>query len=155
MFRRQGGSGQQEPSEKGAKSDHMNLHKEPGGLFYIALYSADVQIEHTPEFWLNIKRKYVASGSLKRHFMDWWYVWNFIMNKNIFQFSTFLKRAQEYKKNRGMSIFTDIRDWMGGWPMEFVYDADAIKFCEDMGFKLINMATGEANSEFLFQNEEN
>jgi len=57
---------------------------------------------------------------------------------------------REYKKNRGMNIFTDIRDWLGGWPMEFVYDADAIKFCENLGFRLEKIATGEANTEFLF-----
>lgn len=47
---------------------------------------------------------------------------------------------------------TDIRDWLGGWPMEFVYDDDVISFCEKLGFKLEKIATGEANSEFLFKN---
>jgi len=122
----------------------------PGGSFYIALYAADVQIDPTPEFWLDIKRKYVNSGWTKRRMMDWWYVWRFQMNKDIRRFPVFLKRMREYKKNRGMDIFTDIRDWLGGWPMEFVYDKDAIDFVEKLGFKLEKIATGEANSEFLF-----
>jgi len=37
--------------------------------------------------------------------------------------------------------------------MEFVLDADAISFCEKLGFKLKNLATGEANTEFLFVRE--
>lgn len=122
----------------------------PGGLFYIALYSADVQIDPTPEFWLDIKKKYVTSSWLTRRIMDIWYVWRFEMNKRLSNLPVFLRNMRDYKKNRGMSKFTDIRDWLGGWPMQFVYDADAIKFCENMGFKLEKIATGEANTEFLF-----
>ncbi len=122
----------------------------PGGLFYIALYSADLQKNPTPEFWLDVKRKYVASGWFQRRMMDWWYVWRFQMNKNLLKLPEFLRRMREYKKNRGMNIFTDIRDWLGGWPMEFVYDKEAIDFVEKRGFTLERIATGEANSEFLF-----
>lgn len=122
----------------------------PGGLFYIALYSADVQIDPPPQFWLDIKRKYVSSGWLTRRYMDLWYVWRFQMHRNPMLLPVFLKRMYEHKKNRGMNIFTDIRDWLGGWPMEFVHDAEAIEFCEKMGFRLEKIATGEANTEFLF-----
>ena len=50
-----------------------------------------------------------------------------------------------------MDLMTDVRDWLGGWPMEFVYDADATAFCEGLGFKLEKISTGEANTEFLFR----
>ena len=122
----------------------------PGGLLYIALYSADVQVDPPAEFWLDIKRKYVASGWLHRRQMDLWYIWRFYMNRRIWNLPRFFMRIREYEKGRGMSLFTDVRDWLGGWPMEFVYDADAIAFCEGLGFKLKRLATGEANSEFLF-----
>ncbi len=122
----------------------------PGGLFYIALYSADVQVDPPPEFWLDVKKKYVSSGWLKRRYMDLWYVWRFEINRNPLLLPMFLKKVKEYKKSRGMNVFTDIRDWLGGWPMEFVYDEDAIKYCENLGFRLENIATGEANTEFLF-----
>lgn len=124
-----------------------------GGLFYIALYSADVQVDPTPEFWLDVKRRYVAAGWLRRRWMDLWYVWRFQMGRKLSALPAFLARMREYKKNRGMNIFTDIRDWLGGWPMEFVYDADAIRFCENLGFRLEKIATGEANTEFLFVRE--
>ena len=50
-----------------------------------------------------------------------------------------------------MNMLTDIRDWLGGWPMQFVWDAEAVKFVEDRGFRLKKIATGEANTEFLFE----
>jgi 2-polyprenyl-3-methyl-5-hydroxy-6-metoxy-1,4-benzoquinol methylase len=125
----------------------------PGGLFYIALYSADVQKDPPPEFWLKVKQKYVTSGLFTRRCMEFWYVWRFEMYKKIYYFPIFIRNTIEYKKNRGMNKWTDIRDWLGGWPMEFVYDADAIKFCHKLGFRLENIATGHANTEFLFIRE--
>jgi len=123
----------------------------PGGLFYIALYSADVQKNPPPEFWLQVKQKYVNSGWLVRRWMDWWYVWRFMMHRNPTLIPVVLKRMRDHSKTRGMNMFTDIRDWLGGWPMEFVWDADAIKFCEQRGFILREILTGEANTEFLFE----
>ena len=123
----------------------------PGGLFYLALYSADVQIDPPPQFWLDVKQKYVSSGKLYRRFMEAWYIWRFQMNRNIFLLPQLIKIMISYRKNRGMNMLTDIRDWLGGWPMEFVRDADAILFCKDLGFHLENIATGQANTEFLFK----
>jgi hypothetical protein len=48
-----------------------------GGIFYVALYSADVQSDH--EFWLNVKKEYNQAGPFKRRRMFWWYVWNYVM----------------------------------------------------------------------------
>ncbi|MCF8048515.1 MAG: hypothetical protein K9L19_13280, partial [Desulfarculaceae bacterium] len=121
---------------------------------YIALYSADVQIDPPPEFWLEIKRKYVSSGRWTRRRMELWYVWRFMMDKDWQKLRDVWRRAQEYKNQRGMNLFTDIRDWLGGWPMQFVHDADAVAFCEDLGFALEKMATGKANTEFLFRRHE-
>jgi 2-polyprenyl-6-hydroxyphenyl methylase/3-demethylubiquinone-9 3-methyltransferase len=122
----------------------------PGGLFYIALYSADVQKDPKPEFWLDVKRKYVAGGSFTRRMMELWYIWRFMMARQPSRLSSVLNTMRQYKKNRGMNMMTDIRDWLGGWPMEFVYDKDANDFVTKMGFELKNIATGEANTEFLF-----
>ena len=125
-----------------------------GGLFYIALYAADVQLNPPPQFWLDVKKKYVSSSWLTRTFMDWWYVWRFVMGKDLRRVPEFLQRRRDHKKTRGMDIMTDIRDWLGGWPMEFVYDNDVIDFCKKHSFRLENITTGEACTEFLFVKEE-
>lgn len=124
-----------------------------GGILYIALYSADVQIDPPPQFWLDVKRKYVSAGPVTRRWMELWYIWRFQMHGNPLLFPLFVQRWWSYKKNRGMNIFTDIRDWLGGWPMEFVYDADVVVFCQRLGFRLENIAIGHANTEFLFVRE--
>jgi 2-polyprenyl-6-hydroxyphenyl methylase/3-demethylubiquinone-9 3-methyltransferase len=123
----------------------------PGGLLYIALYSADVHKDPPPEFWLEVKQRYVRSGLLARRRMDWWYVWRFMMNRNPVRLPLVLWQVFKRSRTRGMNIFTDIRDWLGGWPMQFVWDAEAVKFVEDRGFRVKEIVTGEANTEFLFE----
>lgn len=131
--------------------EHAATRVPASGLFYIALYSADVQVDPPPEFWLDVKRRYIAASPLLRRRMELWYVWRFGMNRQVAALPVVIKRAIEYRKNRGMSYMTDIRDWLGGWPMEFVKDADAVQFCERLGLSLVKIKTGEANTEFLFR----
>jgi SAM-dependent methyltransferase len=119
-----------------------------GGMFYLALYAADVQTD--PEFWLRIKREYNEASEWKRRKMVWWYVWVYMMNKNVLAFPHVLWRMARHRMTRGMSLFVDIRDWLGGWPMEFTYDADVIKFLDERGFSMKNIKTGQACTEFLF-----
>jgi 2-polyprenyl-6-hydroxyphenyl methylase/3-demethylubiquinone-9 3-methyltransferase len=119
-----------------------------GGLFYIALYSADT--EKTPEFWLDVKRRYNAASAWGKRRMVWWYVWNYMLYRDVKQLPRFLSRIARYRMSRGMSLFVDVRDWLGGWPMEFTHDQDVVEFLGKRGFALENIKAGEANTEFLF-----
>lgn len=123
----------------------------PGGLLYLALYSADVQIDPPPEYWLDIKRQYVAASPWRRRRMELAYLWRFRLNRKPWRLPSLFLQARRYKKSRGMNYMTDVRDWLGGWPMEFCYDADVVRFVTaESGFKLEKMKTGQANTEFLF-----
>ena len=119
-----------------------------GGLFYIALYSADAQQD--PEFWLDVKRKYNAASAWQKHQMVWWYVWNYMLYRDLRRLPEFISWMARYRRTRGMSLFVNVRDWLGGWPMEFTHDQDVIEFLRKRGFALENINSGEANTEFLF-----
>jgi 2-polyprenyl-6-hydroxyphenyl methylase/3-demethylubiquinone-9 3-methyltransferase len=120
------------------------------GFFFIALYSADVQPMR--EFWLDVKREYNRAGPLKRQYMVLWYIWRFGMGKRFRHLPDVVRQILDYRFSRGMNYFTDVRDWLGGWPMEFANDQDVVDLLEgEYDFKLINVKTGEACSEFLFQ----
>lgn len=119
------------------------------GLLYIALYSEDVQTD--PQFWLELKQKYNRASPIGRLKLEWWYIWTYLMGRNLRYFPDLLRHIVRYRLSRGMSQFADIRDWLGGWPMQFTRDADVIKFLEERGFSLTNIKTGEACSEFLFR----
>ncbi|UCI07148.1 class I SAM-dependent methyltransferase [Mesorhizobium sp. B1-1-8] len=124
----------------------------PGGLFFIALYSSNV-VQPSAEFWLDVKRRYNAAGTWKRRQMEGWYVWRFGLGGSPLRLPQLLKRISEKKRGRGMSYMTDVRDWLGGWPMEFADDQAVVDFLkEKFDFELVRMSTGEACTEFLFRN---
>jgi 2-polyprenyl-6-hydroxyphenyl methylase/3-demethylubiquinone-9 3-methyltransferase len=121
-----------------------------GGIFYIALYAKDVQPE--ADMWLRVKKEYVENGWLKRRQLEWWYIWTYMLGKDAKRLPEFFKRMSEHRKTRGMDLMTDIRDWLGGWPMEFAGDQETVDLLEgECGFRLVNVSTGEACSEFLFE----
>jgi len=117
------------------------------GEMYLALYSLDVQPR--AEFWLNVKQAYVKAGKLKRLYMEQWYFFKFVYNSN---FVLHLKGrlGKGPKRARGMDLLTDVRDWLGGWPMEFVLDQEVVDFVEKKGFTLTNIDKGKACTEFMF-----
>jgi SAM-dependent methyltransferase len=120
------------------------------GTFYVALYSADVQAD--PEFWLKVKKEYNSAGPWKRWRMEWWYVWAHVMYRRPWRLPDLVKRIVQHRLRRGMSFFADLRDWLGGWPMQFVCDRDVIDFLEKKcGFNLANIKRGQACTEFVFR----
>lgn len=112
---------------------------------YLALYSLDVQ-PHA-QYWLDKKLMYVNSNRLKRNLMELWYILKYVRP------AVYLKILFGIgeKRTRRMEFLTDVRDWLGRWPMEFVYDAEVIKFVEDREFDLENINKGEACTEFFFK----
>lgn len=124
----------------------------PKSLVYLALYTDDF-LKEPGGFWLQKKYRYNHSSRFRKKLMELWYIWNYTIPENQrFKLVVFLKRIMNYKTSRGMSFYTDVKDWLGGWPMEFAKTKDTVKFCEDkFDLELINLSTGEANSEYLFK----
>ena len=80
------------------------------------------------------------------------YVLRYLLIPHLIRLQNPLKVIRDYKKNRGMSYFNDIKDWLGGYPYEFARPEEIIFFCKDkLGLELINLKTGEANTEYLFK----
>ena len=137
----------------------------PNGLFALALYSYTAYQNNTvfgqptPEEWLVIKKNYVDGGSQVRRRLIREYIWRRYFSRaggnpltlaacawNLFS------RWNAYNKNsRGMNFFTDIKDWLGGWPMEFMSEKACLAFAKDAGLELLRMQTGRGNSEYLFR----
>ncbi|MBL0672685.1 class I SAM-dependent methyltransferase [Aeromonas hydrophila] len=121
----------------------------PGGLMYIALYDSDVSAE-SPEFWCRIKQRYTSSSVAVRRIYEAWYVARFVLHYNPFRLGHLLKQVREYKKNRGMDFYHDVKDWLGGWPMEYTRIYDVVPFLLARKMKLLRTKVGEANTEYLF-----
>ena len=64
-----------------------------------------------------------------------------------------LKRYTEYKKSRGMSYFTDLLDWLGGYPFEVAKPEAVFDFFCNRGFEMVKLHTvggGLGCNEFVF-----
>lgn len=123
----------------------------PGGIFYLALYTYEAHVDPTPEFWLEIKRHYNEVGWLGKRYLELWYFFRFILKPDWKGGQNTLKRIRDYKKSRGMSMYTNLKDWLGGWPMEFAKIQDVKSFCGGtLQLSLLKEKHGEANSEYLY-----
>jgi 2-polyprenyl-6-hydroxyphenyl methylase/3-demethylubiquinone-9 3-methyltransferase len=119
----------------------------PQGRMYLALYSLDVQ--PNAGYWLTTKEKYVNSSPVKKRIMEQRYLYTYYYGSSVLKYLSGLFK-KEKGRTRGMELMTDVRDWLGGWPMEFVLDDEVVNFVERLGFQLTNVKKGEACTEFLF-----
>jgi SAM-dependent methyltransferase len=126
----------------------------PGGVFYVALYTSGVCLP-SDEFWLDVKRRYNRSGWFGRRKIEIWYILrdlNYVRSSGV--------GIRQWVRNymhqgmRGMEYYTNARDWVGGWPMEFSKIEEVKSFACHLGLKLINIETGELNTEYLFRRPE-
>lgn len=125
------------------------LHKT--SVFYIALYSKEAYVSPPYEYWLDIKREYNYAGPLKKLWMEWVYAWRNSI-RGLLRGKNPLAYIRAYKQSRGMSYWHDIRDWLGGYPMEFAGNKETELFGrEKLGLELIHIKAGEGNTEFLFR----
>lgn len=83
--------------------------------------------------------------------MELWYIWKFMLGGSVRNLFALLTRMRDYKQSRGMALYNDVKDWLGGWPMEFAKRADVKAWAERNNLEMLAMKTGEANTEYLFR----
>lgn len=120
-------------------------------LLYIALYDYDIQVTPSAEFWLEVKQRYNRGRWFSKRQLELWYIWEFVLYKKWSNLPDLLKRISGYKQSRGMAFYTDLVDWLGGWPMEFAKREDVKCWAEKTGLEMLIMKTGHANTEYLFK----
>lgn len=120
------------------------------GLLLIAIYIKGPQYEKH----LKTKRKYNKASELWKKVMVYRYVLSVIMHrlrtgKNPFNWNE--------KKERGMNVYNDIIDWMGGLPYEVASKEEIIGFCKEKNLeikKVIEAKFEGGCSIYLFQNQD-
>lgn len=119
---------------------------ERGGLFLVALYvKGPLYPKHLAE-----KQAYNRASWLGKKIMVWRDVYGRMRvrwNEGLNPFGW----NQRY--DRGMDVYHDIIDWLGGLPYEVASKEEVVSFCEDKGFKLERVKElGEhANNTYLFR----
>lgn len=121
----------------------------PQAEFYIALYSSDNYVNPSTDYWVTLKRAYNKASPMVRTLMEMQYMhWRLI--EPSLDAPDPLNAVAEYG-NRGMTAWTDIKDWLGGYPIEFAGFAETRDFCaREISLDLVNVLAGEGCTEYVF-----
>jgi 2-polyprenyl-3-methyl-5-hydroxy-6-metoxy-1,4-benzoquinol methylase len=140
---------------------HQALHNadmpvKPGGLLYLAIYNDSGRVSRR---WLRIKRIYNTSPHIFR-----------VLLVAVIAFLLEAKRAlgtlfslknphpcndgENKKKQRGMSVWHDYVDLVGGYPFEFATPEQIFSFYREKGYMLQQLKTcggGYGCNEYVFK----
>lgn len=117
------------------------------GLMYIALYTT------TPksDYWHQVKRRYNQMSPIGKKVMEYWYVFRHTLIPHFIRLKNPFSHIRQYRQSRGMAYFTDVKDWLGGYPYEHAKIEEVLRFCRmQLNLELVNIKTGGANTEYLF-----
>jgi 2-polyprenyl-6-hydroxyphenyl methylase/3-demethylubiquinone-9 3-methyltransferase len=124
----------------------------PEGKLFIAIYNDQGLISRG---WTAVKRIY-NSGLPARALVTGVFVPYFAgrgLLRDLVDLKNPVARYRQYKKQRGMSMVHDWRDWLGGYPFQVASRQSVIRFYEDQGFRLIKLKSAGrslGNNEFVF-----
>ena len=125
----------------------------PHSQLFIALYAKEAYPDW--EYWLDIKRKYNEAGALGKFVMELQYIWKHDCHKNWKNFAYLPSKMFRRCDQRGMAYWSDMRDWLGGWPTEFSSVKEICEFAKEKhALSVVNLGFGEGNTEFLLMKEE-
>lgn len=120
------------------------------GVLYIALYSSDNYVDPPPSYWLDVKRRYNSASAQGRRLMEWRYMMRFHFFPELRSGRNPFELIRKYG-TRGMTYWTDVKDWLGGWPMEFSGLKETEEFYRrEFALTLVNVLTGEGCTEYVF-----
>jgi 2-polyprenyl-3-methyl-5-hydroxy-6-metoxy-1,4-benzoquinol methylase len=124
--------------------------KDDGNLF-IAIYNDQGNIS---DRWRKVK-KIFNSNILGKMLIVSIYIPYFFSRRlfaDLRRFKNPIKTYKEYKKNRGMSLFYDWLDWLGGLPFEVASPEAIFEFYKKKKYSLIKLKTknGLGCNEFVF-----
>lgn len=125
--------------------DNVSRLVHPGGRLFIAIYNDQGAISR---FWTAVKRLYnsnrLARWMLIAVYTPWiiWLRW------------VYRKLRGRPTGDRGMSMWFDMLDWLGGYPFEVAKPEAVFRFLHARGFELRELTTlgnGSGCNQFVFE----
>lgn len=127
--------------------DNAIIPRKPDGVVYIALYSSDQYVEPPTGEWVKVKRKYNQCGAIGKKMMEWKHAWK-LFKQGWREKKSPWTVVREYS-TRGMDFWTDIKDWLGGWPIEFASYLEVEQWGARHGLTIVNAIVGEGCTEYI------
>lgn len=121
-----------------------------GGRLFIAIYNDQ---GYKSRRWARIKRLYNQRKWLRPILLTYGLVqaWGVTSMLDFYHLRPFAS-WRAYGKDRGMSPWWDVVDWIGGWPFEVASPEAIFRFYRERGFVLTELVTcqGYGCNEFVF-----
>ncbi len=118
----------------------------PGGTLFISIYRDQGWISR---YWRVIKRLY-NRGMPGRTLIS-------LLHAPYLYGARWLahRLLRSSRPERGMSLWHDMLDWLGGWPFEVASSSSIIEFYEQRGVRLLRqkLVRRHGCNEFVFQNQ--
>ncbi len=108
----------------------------PGGQLFIAIYNDEGGMSR---FWKRVKQIY-CSGIAGRWLMMACFIPYFAL-RHVLKCVLSGREASPTSRSRGMSVYYDWIDWLGGYPFEVAKVEQLFHFCQERGFYLENLTT--------------
>ena len=134
--------------------DNAGRQVRPGGRLMVALYNDEGKASRR---WTWIKQRYNRiPGWLRPPVLLLFFVhfyWK-DMVKDFLRLRPF-HFMREYGRGRGMSVWRDLEDWVGGYPFEVAKPEEVFEFYRSRGFQLTYMRTVNnlGCNEFVFERQ--
>jgi SAM-dependent methyltransferase len=125
----------------------------PDGLLFLAIYNR-VEGPGGSQSWLKIKRLYNRAPVAGKRAMEFLYAVRMDLLPRLLRFQNPARYFREYGELRGMSYWTDVRDWLGGYPYEFADAGEVFRFCRDechMELENLRSTNTTGTNQFLFR----
>jgi 2-polyprenyl-6-hydroxyphenyl methylase/3-demethylubiquinone-9 3-methyltransferase len=123
------------------------------GKLFISIYNDQ---DGASRRWLIVKRLYNWLPRAGRFMVlgpAFVYLWGVTLLRDTFLGNP-LRTWFNYKRDRGMSPWRDVVDWVGGYPFEVARPEEIFDFFKEKGFELLKLKTcygGHGCNEFVFK----
>jgi len=127
----------------------------PGGLLFLSIYNYQ---PFWSFYWNVIKRAYNHLPKVGRVPME--FAFSMFFGVRFFA-ADLIRRRNPFDRwagrgQRGMSMFVDIQDWIGGYPFEVASPEEIFRFYRDRGFSLRELKTSGGKhgcNQFVFERQ--
>lgn len=133
--------------------DHASMTVASGGILVLALYNYQPGLTR---FWRGIKRLYHWLPRFLRPALVVPFFFSFALLGLASDLAARRSPLARWRGEgrRGMRVYRDTVDWIGGWPFEVATPAETVEFCRARGFLLERLTTVGGRhgcNEFVFR----
>jgi 2-polyprenyl-3-methyl-5-hydroxy-6-metoxy-1,4-benzoquinol methylase len=126
----------------------------PGGILFVSIYNDQ---GYRSAVWRRVKWMY-CQGMAGRLGVLAVFVPYFVVKNVLFDVARGRNpwnRYADYRRERGMSVWHDWVDWLGGFPFEVASAGEVFSFISERGFRLVHLRTTSSIgcNEFVFERE--